>query len=291
MTGEVKKRTMATPIHSAFALTGGDGGPLRGDVRSAAGQASRPAVVICHGFKGFKDWGFFPHLADRLARGGVTAVSFNFSSSGVGSDGDRFSEPERFGHGTFGNDLRDLEIVTQALGSGALPGVTTAPSRVGLFGHSRGGGIAVLHAAGRGGIHALVTWSAIASASRWGPETLQQWRADGKLDVTNQRTGEVLPLYADALDELEADTDGRLDIQAAADRLRVPWLIVHGEADESVSVREAQQLHKANDERAELLLVRRGSHTFGARHPWAGSTPELDVAMDATVGWFLRTLF
>ena len=282
---------MATPMHSVFALTGADGGPLRGDVRSAAGDAPRPAVVICHGFKGFKDWGFFPPLADRLARGGVTAVSFNFSSSGVGPDGDRFSEPERFGHGTFGNDLRDLETVAKALGSGALAGVPSPPSRVGLFGHSRGGGIAVLHAAAHGGVQALVTWSAIASAWRWGPETIKQWRAERKLDVTNQRTGEVLPLYVDALDEIEGDADGRLDIEAAAHRLRVPWLIVHGEADETVSVREAQQLHKANDERPELLLVRRGSHTFGVRHPWAGSTPELEVAIDATVGWFLRTLF
>ena len=282
---------MATPIHTAFLLTGADGEPLRGDVRSVAGDAPRPAVVICHGFKGFKDWGFFPHLADRLARGGVTAVSFNFSGSGVGTEGDRFSEPARFGHGTFGNDLRDLETVVAALGSGTLSGVPAIPSGVGLFGHSRGGGIAVLHAAARGGVRALVTWAAIASPRRWGPETIRKWRAEGKLDVTNQRTGEVLPLYTDALDELEADAAGRFDIEAAADRLHVPWLIVHGEADETVSLREAQQLHKANDERAELLLIRRGSHTFGARHPWAGSTPELDQAMDATAGWFLRTLF
>ena len=282
---------MATPICTPFALPGADRGPLRGDVRTAAGDAARPAVVICHGFKGFKDWGFFPPLADRLARGGVTAVSFNFSSSGVGPEGDRFSEPERFGRGTFGKDLRDLATVVEALASGTLPGAAAPPSHVGLFGHSRGGGIAVLHAAAHGGVHALVTWSAISSAWRWGPETIRQWRAERKLDVTNQRTGEVLPLYTDALDELDGDTEGRFDIAAAAHRLRVPWLIVHGEADETVSVREAQQLHKANDERPELLLVRRGSHTFGARHPWGGSTPELDLAMDATAGWFLRTLF
>lgn len=281
---------MATPIHTTFELTGADGGPLRGDVRSAAGDASRPAVVICHGFKGFKDWGFFPQLADRLARGGVAAVSFNFSSSGVGPEGDRFSEPRRFGHGTLGRDLGDLGTVIDALRTGQLPGVPAAPSGIGLFGHSRGGGIAVLHAAA-GGAQALVTWSAIGSPLRWGPETIRKWRAEGKLDVTNQRTGEVLPLYTDVLDELEADTAGRLDIEAAAHRLHLPWLIIHGEADESVSVREAQLLHKANDERAELLVVRRASHTFGARHPWAGSTPELDQAMDATVGWFLRTLF
>jgi dienelactone hydrolase len=282
---------MATPARSSFELTAADGGALRGDVRSAAGETARPAVVICHGFKGFKDWGFFPQVADRLARGGLTAVSFNFASSGVGPEGDRCTEPERFGHGTFSRDLADLDSVLAALRGGQLPGVGAAPSTVGLFGHSRGGGLAALHAAGDGDIRALVTWAAIGSAMRWGPETIRKWRADGRLEVTNQRTGEVLPLYPDVLDELEGDAAGRFDLPAAAARLHVPWLIVHGEADETVSVREAQLLHKANAERAELLVVRRGSHTFGARHPWAGSTPELDQAVDATVGWFLRTLF
>ena len=282
---------MATPMQSAFELTGADGGPLRGDVRAVADGSPRPAVVICHGFKGFKDWGFFPHLADRLARGGLSAVSINFSGSGVGPEGDRFTEPERFGHATFGHDLHDLSTVVTALEAGGLPGIGPPPSGIGLFGHSRGGGVSVLYAAAHPGIRSLVTWSAIASGRRWGPETIRQWRQNGKLDVTNQRTGEVLPLFTDVLDELDADADGRLDIEAAAKRVRAPWLIVHGEADETVSIRDAQQLHHANEERAELMIVRHGAHTFGARHPWAGTTPELDQAMDATVGWFLRTLF
>jgi len=282
---------MATPERMTFELIGADGGPLRGDVRAAPGAGGRPAVVIAHGFKGFKDWGFFPHLADRLARGGVTAVSFNFSGSGVGAEGDRFTEPERFGHATFGNDLRDFETVVSALRAGTLCPGLGPPSRLGLFGHSRGGGVGVLYAAGHSEVESLVTWSAIAATLRWGPETIRRWRAEGKLDVTNSRTGEVLPLYLDVLDELEADTTGRFDIAAAAERIAVPWLIVHGEADESVSQRDAQILSESNGERAELLMVRHGSHTFGARHPWAGTTPELEQAMDATVGWFLRTLF
>jgi pimeloyl-ACP methyl ester carboxylesterase len=282
---------MATPHLTTFTLTGADGGPLRGDVRTTAARADRPAVVIAHGFKGFKDWGFFPHLADRLARGGVTAVSFNFSGSGVGPEGDRFTEPDRFARATFGGDLRDLEAVLAALRSGRLIEQLPPPSRVGLFGHSRGGGVGVLAAAGHPDIRSLVTWSAIGQASRWGPETIRRWRAAGMLDVTNARTGEVLPVYLDVLDELDADREGRLDIAAAAALVSAPWLIVHGEVDETVSIREAQLLHRASGERAELLVVRHGGHTFGARHPWAGTTAELDQAMDATVGWFLRTLF
>jgi dienelactone hydrolase len=282
---------MATPQLTAFTLTGADGGPLRGDVRTSAAGAGRPAVVITHGFKGFKDWGFFPHLAGRLARAGITAVSFNFSGSGVGPEGDRFTEPERFARATFGGDLRDVQTVLRALRDGELTPGLAPPSRVGLFGHSRGGGVSVLATAAHPEVRSLVTWSAIAHALRWGPETVRKWRAEGKLEITNTRTGEVLPIRTDLLDELDADREGRLDIPAAAARVGVPWLIVHGEVDESVPVHEAELLHRASGRRAELLLVRHGSHTFGARHPWGATTPELDQAMDATVRWLVRTLF
>jgi pimeloyl-ACP methyl ester carboxylesterase len=282
---------MATPVLTHFEHLGADGGLLRGEVRTAGRDAARPAVVICHGFKGFKDWGFFPHLADRLARAGVTAVSFNFSSSGVGPDGETFSEPERFGHATLGGDVQDLATVLDALHTGRLVPGLAGPTAVGLFGHSRGGGVAILQASRDPSVRALVTWSAIGSALRWGPETVAKWRREGQMSVTNMRTGDVLPLFTDALDELEADATGRLDIGAAAQRVQAPWLIVHGDVDESVPIKEAMLLHEQSGGHAELLAIPHGSHTFGARHPWAGTTRELDQAMDATVRWFLRALF
>jgi pimeloyl-ACP methyl ester carboxylesterase len=247
-------------------------------------------VVLCHGFKGFKDWGFFPHLADRLARAGFTAVSFNFSGSGVGPDGQSFSEPERFGHATLGGDLTDLATMIEALVAGNLAGAA-APSALGLLGHSRGGAIALLHARQDPRVRALVTWSTVAAAHRWGPRTVALWRARGSLPIANLRTGEVLPLYPDLLDELEADQAGRFDLGAAAPDVRCPWLQIHGAADRSVPLAEAKRLWERSGRRSQLLVVPHGSHTFGARHPWAGATPELGRAMEETVGWFSETLY
>lgn len=282
---------MATPRTTRFELTGADGGPLRGEVRTAEGGRDRPAVVICHGFKGFKDWGFFPHLAHRLARAGTTAVTFNFSSSGVGPDGESFSEPERFGHGTFSNDVADLATVCDRLLAGRLADGIAPATALGLFGHSRGGGTAILYTAGHDAVRALVTWAAVSTVMRWDAETVARWRATGKLEVVNVRTGDVLPLYRTVLDDMETHGHAALDIPGAAARIRIPWLIVHGDADESVSPQEGRELKRAaTGERVELRLVRGGTHTLGARHPWAGSTPELDEAMAATVEWFGRYL-
>src|SRR5919204_1778997 len=134
---------MATPTLSRHAISG-TLGELLIDVRASGRGSARPAVLVLHGFKGFKDWGMFPRLAERIAQAGFSAVSPNLSGSGVDQTGD-FSLPERFGHNTFSAELEDVRRVIEALFAGRI-GVRT-PSSFGIVGHSRGGGIAILHTA------------------------------------------------------------------------------------------------------------------------------------------------
>ncbi|MDF3052656.1 MAG: alpha/beta hydrolase [Geminicoccaceae bacterium] len=277
---------MATPTLTKHSLTGALGTILV-DVRSGGRSTARPAVMVLHGYKGFKDWGMFPPLSDRLARAGFTAVSFNFSGSGVDDAGD-FAFPERFGHNTFSAELGDATVVLDNLLQGEL-GVPP-PTSVGLVGHSRGGGIAVLQTARDSRIHVLVTWAAISSVQRWPAEDRGPWRRAGKIAVTNTRTGQVLPLYPDVLDDIDQH-GAALDILAAARRIRVPWLLIHGAEDESVRFSEAELLRSAGPpERTRLLAVAGAGHTFGAVHPWQSSTPELDVVFDATLDWLTDQL-
>ena len=279
---------MATPSLTKHVLAGALGEILV-DVRAAGRGSARPAVVIMHGFKGFKDWGMFPPLADRLSQAGFTAVSFNASGSGVDESGE-FVWPERFGHNTFSAELADLGQVVDALAGGALS--TAPPSGVGLVGHSRGGGVAVLHAARDPRVGALVTWAAIASVERWtAPAELAAWRERGRMDVVNTRTGQVLPLYLDVLADLDRNKAGSLDITGAAGTLEVPWLLIHGTGDTSVGINEAEALAAvARPDRFRLVRLEGAGHTFGAVHPWKGSTPDLDLAVGETVGWLSRHL-
>lgn len=280
---------MATVKTSSFELIGADGGPLRGKVRTVGDGGGRAAVVICHGFKGFMDWGFFPHLAQRIANAGLTTISFNFSGSGVGPDGESFSELERFGHATHTGDVTDIGIIVQALKSGNLNGLKP-PGLTALFGHSRGGGAAVLYAGHHAGIHALVTWNAIGTVRRWSHEQIAEWRRTGKIDIRNMRTGQIMPLYRDLLDDVEKNDQTTLNIPAAAERITVPWLIVHGEKDESVPVSDGKLLYESAGPDTKLQIVKNGTHTFGAQHPWAGAPPELQQAMDLTAAFLSRHL-
>jgi len=281
---------MATPTLTAHRRPGSLG-ELLIDVRASGRDSPRPAIVVVHGWKGFKDWGMFPPLADRLARAGFSTVTFNLSGSGVDDSGE-FVWPERFERDTFSAELLDVGTVVSALGRGEL-GVAP-PSSIGIVGHSRGGGVAVLYAANDPRVRALVTWAAISSVERWSPHAVAEWRQRGAMEVTNARTGQRFQLTTDILDDVERNATSSLDILDAAKRVAIPWLIVHGVDDESVSHKEADALRAASTHATTRLLALEGTgHTFGAGHPWnpkAHDTPALRRVFDMTLAWFAAHL-
>ena len=87
-------------LECPFLLESRRGWPIRGDVRRLEDSGRLRLVVISHGFKGFKDWGFFPEVSRRLAAAGYTAVTFNFSGSGIGEDPLQFALKDPFSWGT-----------------------------------------------------------------------------------------------------------------------------------------------------------------------------------------------
>lgn len=280
---------MATPVKKQFELAGADGRPLRGEIRASGGGSGMPAVIVSHGFKGFKDWGFFPHIASRLAGAGFTVATFNFSGSGVGPDGLTFSEPARFGKLTHSGQARDLDIVIDSVLSGGLIANLASPTAIGLLGFSMGGAVSIGRAARRKDVRSLVTWSAISKLDRWDAATRDTWKKSGFLDVVNARTGEVLQLGIGFLEDIEANKDAFNPLNLAG-AVTVPWLIVHCDGDETVGVEEAHAL-KESSENAILHVVSGGSHTFEASHPWAGMTAPLAEAFEATVDHFVKSLF
>jgi len=87
-----------------------------------------------------------------------------------------------------------------------------------------------------------------------------------------------------------ADFPEELDPRLAASRRRAPWLIVHGDRDETVPLAEGEELAAAAAPPCELLRIEGADHTFGAKTPFAGPNPLLIAAMNATQTWLLRWL-
>jgi pimeloyl-ACP methyl ester carboxylesterase len=279
-------------IVEPFELDRPGGGVLRGVVDLPEVPGLLPTVVICHGFKGFMEWGFFPAAAELLAQRGFVTVRFNLAGSGMQPGDELVSDPRAFSANTYSAEVADLLRVLEATGH-EIAEDRVDRGRLGLLGHSRGGGAAILAAASqpwRDRIRALVTWAAISHVDRYTPEEKRIWRATGELPVVNTRTGQQLALGRGLLEDVERHAAGSLDILAAAGRVAAPWLIVHGGDDESVPAGEAAELAARATGTHELLVIPGAGHTFGAKHPFAGPTPHLIQALNATQTWFRRHL-
>ena len=263
------------------------GPPIRGDLRAPEGPAPETLVVICHGFKGFRRWGFFPLLARELARRGHAAISFDFSHNGVGADGVDFSALELFREATHTRDVDEIRMVLDSVTRGPL--FPHPPRAIGLLGHSRGGGEAILATAEDSRVDALVTWAAISRVQRWSEEQIATWERGEAVEIRNARTGQIMPIGPRYWRDLVENRE-RLDILSAAASIHAPWLIIHGEEDETVPASEARQLHDAARHGAELRLVEGAGHTFGATHPLHETPAALGTVMDATTRWFAEHL-
>ena len=265
-------------------------GALRGDIYLPDAARGVPVVVCCHGFKGFKDWGFWPEVGRRFAANGIAVVVFNMSGSGIGEDPETFSETEAFENNTVAKELQDLGVVLEAVVSRQIPLGAADVRRLGVLGHSMGGGVGILRASRDPRIKALATSAAVARFQRWDAASTSAWRDQGFLPVENARTGQVFRLQLSFLEDIEAHADA-YDIPTAASRIRVPYLIVHGTRDETVPVDDAGAIAEMGDRGyVRTMLVEGAGHTFGAAHPFAGTPPELERAITASGDWFLRAL-
>lgn len=255
-----------------FTLDSSENLPIRGNLDVP--DRARALVVIVHGFKGFKDWGFFPWVAQRFFEHRLAVCRFNMSRSGIGDDPESFDRLDLFEGDTYSTQLADLRTVV-AYAQQQVPGLPTF-----LFGHSRGGGIALLGANEVPRLSGVAVWSPIASCDRWDEATKREWRERGFLEQLNTRTKHMMRMSSAMLDDVEANPQ-TLDIERAAGALNVPLLVVHGRRDESVPVDEGQRIAATNTD-ASLLVIDRASHTFNAIHPLVHVPIELILAAEAT---------
>ncbi|MCA8914000.1 MAG: alpha/beta fold hydrolase [Planctomycetes bacterium] len=273
-----------------FTLKGADGARLTGDIYLPDVEQP-PLVIVIHGFKGFKDWGFFPWLGRALADRGLAAAVMNLSHNGVGDNPETFERLDLFERDTWSKRLFDAQQVIDAAQHGLLTDKAKPnPARLGMLGHSMGGGLALLMAAKDPRVRSIVTFAGVNRANRIPQEAVElALKSLGHVPIENGRTGQIMPIGREFFDELEQHGDA-FDIQAAAAKIRTPWLIVQGSADETVPLEEAHDLLDRAGDNARMLTIEDTGHTFGAAHPFGGVTPALEQATEAAAAHFLRTL-
>jgi dienelactone hydrolase len=276
-------------MRETFTLTGAAGARIAGDIYLPE-ATQPPLVVVIHGFKGFKDWGFFPWLGARFATEGLAAAIFNLSHNGIGANFNTFERLDLFERDTWSKRVHDMQQVLNAARHGLLTDSSQPnPARMGLMGHSMGGGLALITAARDAAIGSVVTLAGVNRANRLPMDAVRHaLKSLGHVPIENARTGQIMRIGREFFDELDQHGEA-FDIQAAAARVRCPWLLIHGAADETVPLEEAHDL-LARNESAKLLTIEDAGHTFGSAHPFTGPTPELEQATDAAIAHFKATL-
>jgi len=257
---------------------------------------SCPVVIFLHGFKGFKDWGYWHLVGHAFARAGFLFVKFNFSHNGTTvAQPTEFADLEAFGHNNYSKELIDIQAVLHWLQAHpqSLEQVDYDPKRIGLIGHSRGGGIGIVAAAEQVAVKALATWSAVDGLDflwRDHPELLVQWHEQGVIYIPNARTGQQMPLYFQFYEDWQRQRP-RFDLIQQLSRMNKPLHLVHGTDDTSVPPAAAEKLHAAA-KNSQLIWIKNGDHVFGGRHPWPQQSPPFLAAeaIETTIDFFQQQL-
>jgi pimeloyl-ACP methyl ester carboxylesterase len=90
------------------------------------------------------------------------------------------------------------------------------------------------------------------------------------------------------LDDVELHGKTKVNIESAAKKIKVPWLIIHGTADETVPSSEAEHLHSVSSAVSTLRLIEGGNHGFDAKHPLEQIPPILERVVAETVKFFVN---
>lgn len=247
-----------------------------------------PLVIFCHGFKGFKDWGPFNYVADQFCKSGLSFLKFNFSHNGVNADDLlNFSDLETFGQNNFTKELYDLDKVIDWVILNFATKIDI--NNLYLMGHSRGGGISILHASQDSRIKKLISWASVCDyKSRFDIDKIDLWKDRGVVYVFNSRTNQQMPLYYQFYLDFINNED-KLCISSAALKLNIPCLIVHGDEDTTVKIEEG---HKLNDliSNSEFLEIKNSDHVFNSKHPFEAQNPseQLLQALNNSILFFKK---
>lgn len=259
-------------------LTAENKKPILYDLYYKKSSSPIPLVIFCHGYKGFKDWGAWHLVAEAFANAGFCFLKFNFShNGGTVEQPIDFPDLNAFAENNFSHELDDIDRVITAIKNGN-ENLTQKISDISIIGHSRGGGIALIKAEDDNRIHKVVTWASVSDFKprfQENTENFEKWKETGVTYVENSRTKQQLPHHFQFYEDYKAN-ENLFSIKRAVQHLSVPLLIIHGEEDQTVPIKEAQAIHSWNGD-SNLQIIKNGDHVFGSQHPWNQSEMPEDL--------------
>jgi len=231
-------------------------------IRNIPRDRPRPTAILLHGFTGSKNEAhdLFLKASNHLVSHGFSTVRFDFR---YGKTGTNLNESE----GEIA-DMTPSEWISDArrMVSFVSGDSGVDPSRIALVGISMGGLTAICEAARDERVAAVVAWSA--------PSDLSQDEA------RLRRLESIVSRRSDAFRRSVERNVPRRSVSGISPR---PVLIVHGSADDVVSIREAHELFENAKDPRSLYVIGGADHTFSRNEA------EVIETTASWLGWALRS--
>ena len=273
-------------ILKQFSISLGDG-VLHGDLHYA-GHTSCPILLIIHGFRGSKNWGFFPTIAEEFAQNGSIVLTWNMSLNGYSKNSQYIDQPDNFARNTITQEMVDTQSIIDSILqddriiSGDIRSHWNGDIHV--LGHSRGGGIGILISAKNPSIKKLALWNTISRFGRFTERQKKLWSETGTFPIDETEDGKVIAMNYTYISDLEFHSDEYSPLRAITE-VSADILIVHAEQDMTVPIREAHALQEKSHS-AHMHSIPQAGHIFGCTHPFTEMTSSLRDAIDTTTAFF-----
>jgi pimeloyl-ACP methyl ester carboxylesterase len=194
-------------------------------------------VILTHGVTGNKDRPLLVNLAEGLASQGWPCVRLSWTGNG-NSEGD-------FREATITKESADLHDILDVL-----------PPRlkIAYIGHSMGGAVGVMTAANDDRIRVLVTLAGMIRTE----------------EFCEREFGSVIPGKGFMWDEPECPLSQKYvdDMESIGDlfdevgQITIPWLLIHGTADDVVLIQDSRDAYDTAEEPKRLVEIKGAGHSF-----------------------------
>jgi pimeloyl-ACP methyl ester carboxylesterase len=269
-----------------FSISNGDA-IIHGDIYDSE-HVSCPIILLIHGFRGSKNWGFFPIIAEEFAKDGSIVITWNMSLNGYSTDAQFIDRPDDFARNTITHEVLDMQaIIDSILHDEQILSKELRSKwngKIYVLGHSRGGGIGIIVCEKNPCINKLVLWNSISRFGRFTERQKKVWSETGIFHVDKNEDGTSITMNYTYIQDLELHGDAYSPLRAI-EHISADILILHAEQDMTVPIREAYALQQ-HSRSAQLYAIPQTGHIFGCSHPFSGITPPLRQAIDITTTFF-----
>ncbi|MAF13937.1 MAG: hypothetical protein CMI53_03520 [Parcubacteria group bacterium] len=243
------------------------------------GKPSFPAVIICHGFKGYKEQLHLQTLATELSESSIVALRPDFTNN----IGKSFGKLEDI---MFSQELTDLKSIINYL----VKQKFVDKKRIGLVGHSLGGQLILHYAPTDKRVKVLVDLAGpiyrgkgSTNLERSANNQMTEAKKTGFFYIFSKKRNRKYKLKLDFyFDLLRHKTPEQVK------KIKVPTLIIHGSKDKTVALKNSRGAYKLLKQPKKLVIIP------GAPHTWRGkddSRGKYRKKIDRlTVDWFKKYL-